>query len=69
MSNSIKIIEGQPGAGDHHGCPFRHFDEGHLRQKLREKKIANGPIDEVMKYVKEKHYQVIISRSQSMASL
>jgi hypothetical protein len=42
------------------GCPFRHFDEGHLRAKLREKKISPGSIDDVMSLVRNKHYQVII---------
>lgn len=27
----IKIIQSAPGPGDHHGCPFRQFDEAHLK--------------------------------------
>lgn len=23
-----------PGAGDHHGCPYRHYDEEHLSNLL-----------------------------------
>ncbi|CAN0256625.1 unnamed protein product, partial [Ectocarpus sp. 12 AP-2014] len=31
----LKIIMGNPpAAGDHHGCPYRHFDEDHLSSLL-----------------------------------
>lgn len=31
----LKIIMGNPpGPGDHHGCPYRHYDEEHLSNLL-----------------------------------
>ncbi|CAK4615488.1 hypothetical protein LEN26_001431 [Aphanomyces euteiches] len=34
--NCMKIITGEPPKqGEYHGCPFRHFDEHHLRASLR----------------------------------
>ena len=35
-SSCMKIImNNPPSAGDHHGCPFRHFNPENLRAKLR----------------------------------
>ncbi len=25
-----------PGANDHHGCPFKHFERDFLKQKLKQ---------------------------------
>jgi DNA primase large subunit len=34
--NCQKIIMGAPpAAGDRHGCPFRHYDDGHLSRSAR----------------------------------
>jgi DNA primase large subunit len=54
----MKIINAQPGAGDHNGCPFKHFDEQHLRNRLRDRKVKNESIDEILQLVRDKHYQV-----------
>lgn len=32
----MKIISTSVGPGDHHGCPFRHFDVANLKQKMSE---------------------------------
>lgn len=38
-----RIIMGNaPSAGDHHGCPYRHYDEEHLKQLLQQLKIGNS---------------------------
>lgn len=40
--NCSKIIMGNaPNAGDHHGCPYRHYDEQSLRSLLQRLKIGN----------------------------
>lgn len=39
--NCQKIIMGQaPQAGDHHGCPFRHYDEQHLASLLQKMSVG-----------------------------
>lgn len=58
----IKIIQSTPGPGDHHGCPFRQFDEAHLRSTLRLKKVTQQAIDEIMALVKNNHYQIACQR-------
>mmetsp|Transcript_24278 Transcript_24278/g.34262 ORF Transcript_24278/g.34262 Transcript_24278/m.34262 type:complete len:493 (-) Transcript_24278:370-1848(-) len=54
----LKIIQGAPAPGDHHGCPFRHFDEQNLKSKLRSKRVGKTEIDEITELVKGMHYQV-----------
>jgi len=29
-----------PAAGDHHGCPYKHYDNDHLESLLRDLKIG-----------------------------
>jgi DNA primase large subunit len=40
--NCAKIIQGNPppNAGDHHGCPFHHYDANHLSTLLRQLQIG-----------------------------
>lgn len=40
------------------GCPFRHFEEAHMRTKLRERKLAAAQIEDVITLIKGNHYQV-----------
>jgi len=54
----VKIIHSQPTSGDHHGCPFRHFDETKLAHTLREKGIKHVEAQEILDRVKNMHYQV-----------
>ncbi|KNC83224.1 hypothetical protein SARC_04505 [Sphaeroforma arctica JP610] len=59
----VKIITGQaPGTGDHHGCPFKHFDGSHLVKELKSTKVPNPAIQEILKLVKDQHFQVACSR-------
>lgn len=32
----MKVINSSVGPGDHHGCPFRHYDSTSLRTKFVE---------------------------------
>lgn len=57
-----KIIQSAPGAGDHHGCPFRHFDQSHLQAKLRERRIKASDIDDITDLVSNMHYQVACTK-------
>lgn len=39
----LKVIMGNaPAAGDHHGCPYKHYDADHLSQLLQQLKIGNA---------------------------
>lgn len=58
----MKIIQSAPGVGDSHGCPFKHFDEAHLRAKLRQKRVGILEMDEIIDLVKGSHFQIACSR-------
>ena len=72
--NCGKIITtNHPGAGERHGCPFRHFNEenlrGLLRQTLANSNRASGAdnaVNEIMTIVKNGHYQVACTRLYEM---
>lgn len=34
-----------PGAGDHHGCPYRHYDEDHLSSLLSQVSNLNRLVE------------------------
>ncbi|XP_011270829.1 primase, variant [Capsaspora owczarzaki ATCC 30864] len=56
------ITSNNPGVGDHHGCPFRHFDAEHLRQKMYEYGVASGGIKEIIGLVQGNQFQVACTR-------
>ncbi|XP_063901553.1 DNA primase large subunit-like [Zophobas morio] len=56
------ITTNPPASGDHHGCPFKHFDAINLRTLLLQGKISSVQVEEILKLVKEKHYQVACTR-------
>lgn len=47
-----------PGAGEHHGCPYRTFNEESLRAALRGLKISSGAVEGIVEKAKNKHYQL-----------
>ncbi|KAG2702771.1 hypothetical protein I3843_06G098700 [Carya illinoinensis] len=53
-----KIISSSPGAGDHHGCPYRHFSEENLRAALGKMRLNNRAVEDVMDKVRSRHYQL-----------
>ncbi|KAL1925435.1 uncharacterized protein VTP21DRAFT_318 [Calcarisporiella thermophila] len=58
-----KIIMGdQPHAGEHHGCPFRHFSPENLTATLRGYKVPESGIREILELVQGRHYQVACTR-------
>lgn len=48
--------------GQHHGCPFKHFDEKNLRDFIvaLNPKIIESEVDEIIDLCKQQHYQVSI---------
>ena len=53
----MRIIMENVGAGESHGCPFRHH-EGKILRKELEKGIKPAELDAIMKKVNEGHFQV-----------
>jgi DNA primase large subunit len=55
----MKIIMGAPpGAGQSHGCPFRHWNERTLRQKLSSLSVSSDDAGLIVDAVKSKNYQL-----------
>lgn len=59
----MKIITGmnRPGVDEHHGCPFKNFDERNLRNEMGNVSDKNA-VDELINLVKGSHYQVACRR-------
>ncbi|XP_004504396.1 probable DNA primase large subunit isoform X2 [Cicer arietinum] len=53
-----KIISSTPGAGDQHGCPYRHFSEENLRAALSRMGVNSRAMEDVMDKVRNRHYQL-----------
>eukprot|EP01135_Chromosphaera_perkinsii_P005511 Nk52_evm60s352 gene=Nk52_evmTU60s352 len=61
--NCVRIITSNaPGPGDHHGCPFKHFDEVNLRAKLAKYGVPSNAVYEIIGLVKGSHFQVACSK-------
>ena len=54
----MKIITSAPSTGDHHGCPFRHFEKEQFTTTLRKNGVSSTHIAEIAELVKNHHYQV-----------
>ncbi|KAK7400033.1 hypothetical protein VNO78_11232 [Psophocarpus tetragonolobus] len=53
-----KIISSTPGAGDHHGCPYRHFSEENLRAAICGMGVNSRAMEDVIDKVRNRHYQL-----------
>ncbi|KAL7299987.1 hypothetical protein TKK_0007302 [Trichogramma kaykai] len=51
-----KLILDPVGAGEVHGCPYKHWDVDSLTKKLADCKIAPSDIGEITRLSKEGHY-------------
>ncbi|CAG8435545.1 3692_t:CDS:10 [Ambispora gerdemannii] len=62
--NCMRIItNNQPGEGDHHGCPFRHFSEANLSHTLHNAGVTDKvQIRQIIDYVKGHHYNIACTR-------
>ncbi|KAJ8913660.1 hypothetical protein NQ315_007377 [Exocentrus adspersus] len=57
-----KIITSNVGPGEHHGCPFRHWDAAILKQKLGEHGIGAEGIIPILDLAKGGHYQIACTK-------
>ena len=58
----MKIIQSQPAATDHHGCPFRHSKQDDLRRMLAARGVGKEGVEEVMRLVRSSDYQIACTR-------
>ena len=58
--NCMKIIMGTPpNSGDHHGCPYRHYDDDHLSSVLGKLQIGSASDrNDIMNLKKKKHFNL-----------
>lgn len=52
------ITSNPPSAGDHHGCPFRHWDAGSLKNKLKSLGLTHKGVLEITSKAEGGHYQI-----------
>ena len=45
-------------AGEHHGCPFKTFDEPQLRAQLQQLGVGNADMNFIFEKAKNQHFQV-----------
>ncbi|EPZ34176.1 DNA primase large subunit-like protein [Rozella allomycis CSF55] len=69
--NCLKIItSNSPSAGDHHGCPFKHFGADSLRENLSRYRLPNSlspllnpvQVEELMGLAQKNHFQIACTR-------
>ncbi|KAI8987309.1 eukaryotic and archaeal DNA primase, large subunit-domain-containing protein [Mycotypha africana] len=59
----MKIItSNQPGPGDDHGCPYKHWSPQNLEAALRKDGLNNQQVQEILELSRNKHYQVALTR-------
>ncbi|XP_060530565.1 DNA primase large subunit [Cylas formicarius] len=58
----IKIIMNNVGPGEHHGCPFKHWDASVLRQKLNEYGVPSEGVNSIIELVGSEHYQIACTK-------
>ncbi|KAL7646441.1 UNVERIFIED_CONTAM: hypothetical protein RMT77_003354 [Armadillidium vulgare] len=58
----MKIITTNVGAGDCHGCPFKHNDSNILKQKLINYQVPGDIVNEILDLTSKHHYQIACQR-------
>ena len=59
----MKIISATPGAGEHHGCPYKTFGEESLRTALQQMHVGGGDVQEIVGLAKGHHFQLACART------
>jgi DNA primase large subunit len=61
--NCAKIITShEPSTGDHHGCPFKHFNADRLRTYLQSHRVTESTIQEILDLIRQQHFQIACAR-------
>ncbi|XP_050303778.1 DNA primase large subunit [Anthonomus grandis grandis] len=60
--NCMKIIMGNVGPGESHGCPFKHFEASLLKSKLVEYGLSADAVNEIMSLSTGGHYQLACTK-------
>lgn len=58
----IKIIMGNVGPGESHGCPFKHWDSGILKSKMNEHGVSQEGVQEISTLVTNGHFQIACTK-------
>ncbi|RKP39709.1 eukaryotic and archaeal DNA primase, large subunit-domain-containing protein [Dimargaris cristalligena] len=56
------ITSNQPGAGDYHGCPFKHFSKDQLATSLRQQQLSDGDVNGIIDLAQQGHCQLACTR-------
>jgi len=54
----MRIIMETVGAGENHGCPFRHHETKTIRQRVEAYDLKKDEVDSIVKKVEEGHFQI-----------
>ncbi|EOD09588.1 hypothetical protein EMIHUDRAFT_52656, partial [Emiliania huxleyi CCMP1516] len=52
------LLGANAAAGEHHGCPFRNYDEGQMRATLQQMQVGAQDVQYILDKVRGQHYQV-----------
>ncbi|KAJ1561966.1 hypothetical protein HK096_002657, partial [Nowakowskiella sp. JEL0078] len=58
----MKVISSNPGSGEHHGCPYKHFSSESLRAMVSLMGVPESNASEVLKIARDGHYQLACTR-------
>lgn len=65
----MRIIMETVGAGENHGCPFRHHEAKTIRQRIEAYDLKKDEVDTILKKVEEGHYQIACGMHYSAVHL
>jgi len=65
----MRIIMETVGAGENHGCPFRHHETKTIRQRIEAYDLKKDEVDTILKKVEEGHYQIACGMHYSAVHL
>jgi len=65
----MRIIMETVGAGENHGCPFRHHETKTIRQRIEAYDLKKDEVDSILKKVEEGHYQIACGMHYSAVHL